>query len=352
MVIHIPRREHRENHSENNMLSDTNIGNLRLRNNIFLAPMAGITDLAFRTLARNFGSSLCFTEMISANGLVRKTHKSYEYLESSPDDKPLGVQIFGADPEILGEAAGIVTEMGADLVDINAGCPVKKVLKTGAGAALMRDPVKFADVVKSVRKVTHLPITVKIRSGWTDNEVNAIEIAAIAERCGADALILHPRTVKQGFSGTADWSLIRMVKERAGIPIIGSGDIRRPEDARAMMEETGCDGVMVARGALGNPWIFKEIITFMSSGTTSDPPSPMEREDVIRRHLDMNIRLYGKEMGIKNFRKHLLWYTKRLKGGNKFRQSAVLVNEINDLLEMVHEYLQPLSYETSDAERL
>jgi len=334
------------------MLPKINIGNLFLRNNIFLAPMAGITDLSFRTLARNFGSSLCFTEMISANGLTRKTCKSYSYLESSPDDRPLGVQIFGSDPDILCEAAGIVTEMGADLVDINAGCPVKKVLKTGAGAALMRDPAKFAAIVKNVRKATHLPLTVKIRSGWGYDELNAIEIAEIAEDCGADALILHPRTVKQGFSGAADWSLIGMAKERAGIPIIGSGDIRRPEDVLAMMKETGCDGVMVGRGALGNPWIFKEITTFMSNGATPGPPSPIEREIVIRRHLEMNINLYGEKMGVKAFRKHLLWYTKGLKGGNKFRKAAVLVNEMSELIEMVHKYLQSLSGWTSDAEIL
>ncbi len=314
--------------------------------------MAGVTDLPFRVLTRNFGSSLCFTEMVSANGLVRRTHKSYEYLKSSPDDRPLGVQIFGSDPDILCEAAGIVTEMGANLVDINAGCPVKKVLKTGAGAALMRDSAKFAVIVKNVRKATHLPLTVKIRSGWGHDELNAIEIAGIAEDCGADALILHPRTVKQGFSGAADWDLIGMVKERAGIPIIGSGDVRRPEDALAMMEETGCDGVMVGRGALGNPWIFKEITTFMSNGAAPGPPSLVEREGVICRHLKANISLYGEKMGVKSFRKHLLWYTKGLKEGGKFRKAAVTVNEVGELLEMVHKYLQSLSEGASHAEGL
>lgn len=334
------------------MLSKMNIGSLALRNNIFLAPMAGITDLPFRVLTRKFGSSLCFTEMVSANGLVRRTHKSYEYLKSSPDDSPLGVQIFGSDPDILREAAGIVTALGADIIDINAGCPVKKVLKTGAGAALMRDPAKFGAIVKNVRKATHLPLTVKIRSGWGHDALNAIEIAGIAEDCGADALSLHPRTVKQGFSGTADWDLIGLAKKNIGIPVIGSGDIRKPEDALKMIEETGCDGVMVGRGALGNPWIFKGLTTFMSNGAMTDLPSMIEREEVIRRHLEMNIGLYGKKMGVKNFRKHLLWYTKGLKGGNKFREAAVSVNEMSELLEMVHEYLQSLSGGMSDAERL
>jgi len=283
--------------------------------------------------------------MISANGLVRKTCRSYNYLESSPDDKPLGVQIFGADPDVLGKAAGIVTEMGADLVDINAGCPVKKVLKTGAGAALMRDPARFAAVLESVRKATHLPLTVKIRSGWSDNEINAPEIAAIAERCGADALILHPRTVRQGFSGTADWNLIRIIKKKVGIPVIGSGDIRKSEDAGSMIEQTACDGVMVGRGALGNPWLFKGINTFLSDRILSSTPSPMEREDIIRRHLEMDISLYGETMGVKSFRKHLLWYTKGLRGGSTFRKAAVSVTEISELLEMVHEYLHHLPNE-------
>jgi len=334
------------------MFPKMNIGSLSLVNNIFLAPMAGITDLPFRVLTRKFGASFCFTEMVSANGLVRGTHKSYEYLKSSPDDSPLGVQIFGSDPDILSEAARIVTESGADLIDINAGCPVKKVLKTGAGAALMRDPAKFETIVKSVRKATRLPLTVKIRSGWGHDELNAIEIAGIAENCGVDALSLHPRTVRQGFSGTAEWNLIGLVKKNTNIPVIGSGDVRKPGDALRMIEETGCDGVMVGRGALGNPWIFEGITTLISDGTTPAPPSPIEREAVILQHLETNINLYGKGIGVKNFRKHLLWYTKGLKGGNKFREIAVSVTEINELLNMVHEYLRSLSYGVSDAGRL
>jgi len=332
------------------MLSRMTIGKLSLKNNIFLAPMAGITDLPFRMMARNFGSALCFTEMVSANGLVRKTHKSYEYLKSSQDDTPLGVQLFGSDPDIMGEAAEIVSGTGVDLIDINAGCPVKKVLKTGAGAALMRNPVAFAAIVKSVRKATCLPLTVKIRSGWGNDKLNALEIAKIAEDCGADALSLHPRTVGQGFSGAADWSLIGTVKRNMGIPVIGSGDIRIPEDAFKMIKKTGCDGVMVGRGALGKPWIFKEITAFLSGETMPSPFSVTEREEVIRRHLKMNMDLYGETMGTKIFRKHLMWYTKGLKGGSTFREAAVLIKETDELLEVAHNYLQSLSGEISDAE--
>jgi len=321
------------------MPSAMNIGALSLANNLLLAPMAGVTDPPFRLMARSFGAGLCFTEMISSHGLVRKTRRSYEYLDSSPDDRPLGVQLFGADPAILAEAAAIATERGADLIDINAGCPVKKVLKTGAGGALLRDPGRFAAVVRSVRTATHLPVTVKIRSGWGPGEINAVDIAELARDCGADALTLHPRTVRQGFGGTADWDLIRRVKGRVDIPVIGSGDIRRPEDARGMLERTGCDGVMVGRGALGNPWVFREASAVLSGKALPPPPSPAEREEVIRRHLEAHIRHYGEAAGINSFRKHLLWYTKGLKGGSGFRKAAVSAAEIDELLEMLHTFL-------------
>ncbi len=188
------------------------IGNLTLRNNVFLAPMAGITNMPFRVLVREFGCALAFTEMISANGLVRKTQKSYRYLDSSPEDKPLGIQIFGSDPDVLVEAAQIVAALGADLVDINMGCPVKKVIKTGAGAALMRAPEKVCMILKSLRKATELPLTVKIRAGWRRGDMKALEIARIAEDCGVNAVIIHPRTADQGFSGSADWRIIEEVK--------------------------------------------------------------------------------------------------------------------------------------------
>ena len=327
------------------MPSGMNIGTLSLASPIFLAPMAGVTDLPFRLLARAFGAGLCFTEMVSANGLVRRTGRSYEYLESSPGDRPLGVQLFGSDPDILGEAAAIVTDLGADLIDINAGCPVKKVLKTGAGGVLMRDPARFATVVRVVREATHLPLTVKIRAGWGPGEINASEIAEIAMACGADALTLHPRTVRQGFGGTANWNLIGRVKKRVAIPVIGSGDVRRAEDARAMLEQTGCDGVMVGRGALGNPWIFRDIKSFLSDGVIPPPPAPAEREDILRRHLEMQIRRCGESAGVKSFRKHLLWYTKGLRGGSGFRRATVSVEGIDELLAMLHTYLHSLQGE-------
>lgn len=298
-----------------------NIGPLTLKNNILLAPMAGITDLPFRTIVRGFGCGLAFTEMVSASGLMRGAEKTCRYLDSSSADRPLGIQLFGCDPDILASATRIAVEKGADLIDINMGCPVKKVVKTGSGAALMRDPWRVAAILKAVRKATGLPLTVKIRAGWRPREINALEIGRIAEACGVDAVILHPRTVDQGFSGLSDWGLIAALKAQLQIPIIGSGDVRRPQDASGMLGQTGCDAVMVGRGALGNPWIIRNILAYLAGGDVCTP-SLTEREETIRRHLELAIDYYGEEIGTRDFRKHLLWYTKGLRGGAQFRQVA------------------------------
>jgi tRNA-dihydrouridine synthase B len=318
------------------------IGKLTLQNNVFLAPMAGITDLVFRTLVRGYGCALCFTEMVSSNGLIRNTQRSYRYLESSSDDRPLGVQIFGGDPDVVADAAQIVADMGADLIDINMGCPVKKVLKTGAGAALMKDPERVGTMLRKVRMAASVPLTIKIRSGWKRYGINAADVAAIAEDCGVDAVILHPRTVEQGFSGVADWELISIVKKRLTIPVIGSGDIRSAKDALRMLDSTGCDGIMVGRGSLGNPWIFREIINSVTSESMPPSVTMTEREEMLRKHLNMTIRYSGEEIGVKKFRKHLLWYTKGLKGGAQFRKSVISVQEKEFLLSAVHAYFSSL----------
>jgi nifR3 family TIM-barrel protein len=318
------------------------IGNLTLKNNVFLAPMAGITNLPFRSLVREFGCSLAFTEMISANGLIRKTMKSFRYLDSSPKDKPLGVQIFGSDPDVLFEAAQIVTEWGADLLDINMGCPVRKVVKTGAGAALMKDPGKVHLILQAIRKATPLPLTVKIRSGWHHGEMKALDIARIAEDCGVNAVILHPRSVNQGFSGAADWGIIEMLKKKLCVPVIGSGDIRSPEDACMMITTTGCDGVMVGRGALGNPWIFKDIISYLEEQKSSSLPLPGEREMVMVYHMDMEIGYFGESLGVRNFRKHLLWYTKGMRGGGLFRNTVGSIHDKAMMADAIHRFFHPV----------
>jgi len=313
------------------------LGNLLLKNNVFLAPMAGITNLPFRTLARKFGCGLAFTEMISANGLVREMKKSGRFLDSSPEDKPLGVQIFGSDAAVLADAARIAEARGADLIDVNMGCPVKKVVKTGAGGALTRDPEKVRLILKSIRKATILPLTVKIRSGWNHQEIKAVEIARIAEDCGADGVIIHPRTVDQGFSGSADWMIIKAVKESLHIPVIGSGDVRSPQDAFKMVSETGCEGVMVGRAVLGNPWIIRDIVCHFHQGKTSSFP---ERQRIIQEHMNMEILYSGEYMGIRNFRKHLLWYTKGIKDGCQFRQKMCHIQDKDLILKEMDDFFR------------
>lgn len=321
------------------------IGRLELKNPIFLAPMAGITDLPFRTVVRSFGCGLAWTEMVSAIGLVRKADKTLRYLASSPSDRPLGVQIFGNDPETLAEAARIAEGQGADVIDVNMGCPVKKVTKTGAGAALMTNPALAAAIMQAIRKATSLPFTVKIRSGWSARRTNALEIGKIAEESGCDAVTLHARTADQGYSGRADWTLIAKLKGHIRIPVIGSGDIRKPEDAARMFQETGCDGAMIGRGALGNPWLIGEVISFMQENPIHEP-TLAEREAVIMRHLDMSAAFYGERAGVRDFRKHLLWYTKGLKGGARFREAAGQITDRETTIAAMRNYFRDIAHES------
>jgi nifR3 family TIM-barrel protein len=316
------------------------IGNILLKNNVCLAPMAGITNLPFRTLAKDFGCALTFTEMISANGLIRNSARSFEYLGSSSHDRPLAVQLFGSDPSILAEAAKIVAGQGADLIDINMGCPARKIIRNGAGSALLKNPQQVGNIVKAVRKATPVPLTVKIRSGWSVREINAREIARIAEDCGADAVIVHPRTADQGFSGRADWDIITQVKQGVGIPVIGNGDIHQAADAIAMISQTGCDGVMVGRGALGNPWLIGAIVACLAGRDLPAHPSLGERFNVISRHLGMELQYHGEAAGNRNFRKHLLWYTKSLPGGAKFRKLAVNLSGRESILEELQRFFR------------
>ncbi len=332
-------------------MSVMKIGALSLKNEMILAPMAGITNLPFRLINRDFGVGLTFTEMISANGLIRGMKKTQHYLNFHPDDRPVGVQIFGSDPAILAEAARIITDLGADLLDINMGCPVKKVVKTGAGAALMKDPPRIAAILKAVRKCTHLPLTVKLRAGWQPQRLNVLEVSKIAEDSGVDALTVHPRTADQGFGGAADWSLIESVKAQLHIPVIGNGDIRKGEDAVRMMRTTGCDAVMVGRGCFGNPWIFHQMNERLCGRVDPLPPSLAQREQMIRRHLALELAAAGEKGGMKMFRKHLLWYTKGLKGGSQFRQMISTVEDKILLLDKLHAFFAGLSSEPDLADK-
>ncbi|MFO7739725.1 MAG: tRNA dihydrouridine synthase DusB [Desulfatiglandaceae bacterium] len=302
------------------------IGNLKLDNWLVMAPMAGITNLPFRRIAKKMGAALVFTEMISAMGLMRRQKKTYQYLQSDPFEKPLAVQIFGANPEVMARAAEIGVQSGASIVDINMGCPVKKVVKTGAGGALLRVPHQIGEIISAVRRSCTVPLTVKIRSGWSPAESNPIEIAGLIADCGADAITLHPRFVTQGFSGTADWTVISELKKRLKIPIIGNGDVVSPQLALRMKNQTGCDGVMIGRGAIGNPWIFKQILD-MENGRAARPPRLHERKALIQEHYRLLSASVGEIRAAKMFRGFLLWYTKGLPHSGRFRGR---VNSIKD----------------------
>ena len=319
-----------------------------LHNNALLAPLAGISDLPFRLVARSFGCSFAFTEMISANGLVRNSDKTLDYLRTCAEDRPLGVQIFGDEPDVMAEAARIAADQGAALIDINMGCPVKKVIKTGAGAILMKDPDRAARIITAVKKAVTVPVTVKIRSGWNRSSINAAEIAGIAEGCGAAAIIIHARTYDQGFSGDADWRVIAQVKKAVGIPVIGNGDIRYPQDAIRMKKETFCDAVMVGRGSLGDPWIFKGISQLFAGEVEDYLPTLSQRYEMINKHWKMEAQFSGHKIADKSFRKHLLWYTKGLPGSSKFRQIVSSMPEKERMIDELDIFFQSLGEIAAD----
>jgi nifR3 family TIM-barrel protein len=305
------------------MKTKLKIGSLELADNLLLAPMAGITSLPMRLLAREQGASLCFTEMVSVNGLVRDGRKSFELMRSCREDRPLGVQLFGDDPELLAEGARL-SESSADLIDINMGCPVKKVVGSGAGSALLQHPEKIRSVIRCVRQATKLPLTVKIRSGWGHDSVNFLLVGRIAADEGADAVTLHPRTRGQMFDGQADWLHIAALKKSLQIPVLGSGDLFTAADAVRMLQQTGCDGIMIARGALGNPWIFSQAAG-LRNGTEPAPVPPEERYAVAIKHLELIVADIGERFAVREMRKHLCWYARGLGGAAHFR------NDVNAL---------------------
>jgi nifR3 family TIM-barrel protein len=311
------------------MKTKLKIGSLELADNLLLAPMAGITSLPMRLLARDQGASLCFTEMVSVNGLVRDGRKSFELMRSSAEDRPLGVQLFGDDPDLLAEGARL-SESYADLIDINMGCPVKKVVGGGAGSALLQSPEKIRAIVRTVRRATNLPFTVKIRSGWSGDSVNFLLVGRIAEDEGADAVTLHPRTRNQMFEGHSDWNHITALTESLQIPVLGSGDLFTAADIVDMLQQTGCAGVMVARGALGNPWIFRQAL-LLRSGATVLPLLPEERFAVAKRHFELFIADIGERIAVREMRKHLCWYAKGINGAAHFRGA---VNRLESLAEI------------------
>lgn len=307
------------------------IGSLHLKNNILLAPLAGITDLPYRLIMRRHGIGLAFTEMVSANGLVRAGRNTEALLHSTKEDHPLGVQLFGDDPQILAKAAAQVEDRG-ELIDLNLGCPVKKVIRSGAGSALLQTPSKIGQIVAAVRGVISCPLTVKLRSGWDSSSINYLEVGRIAEAEGADALTLHPRTRCQAFSGRADWSHITRLKEAVTVPVIGSGDIGSAEDAQAMLDETGCDGIMLGRGCYGNPWLISSILASREGQPCPAPdPDPLQRLEAVRSHFELFVAYFGEHKARLDMRKHLCWYSRGLPNAAAFRTR---INETHSFAEL------------------
>lgn len=301
------------------------IGNTLLENNVILAPMAGVTDLPFRLLCHEQGAGCVVTEMVSAKAILYNNKNTKELLRIHPEEGPAAIQLFGSDPEIMGDITARLEEMPCAFIDVNMGCPVPKIVNNGEGSALMKQPKLAKQILTSMVRAVKKPVTVKFRKGFNDSLINAVEFAKMAESCGVAAVAVHGRTREQYYQGKADWDIIRRVKEGVKIPVIGNGDIFTPQDAGRMMEETGCDGLMVARGAKGNPWIFRRISHYLDTGELLPEPSIKEIREMILRHGHMLAEYKGEAAAMREMRGHMAWYTKGLP------HSASLRNEINQV---------------------
>ncbi len=314
-----------------------NIGDVKLENPYILAPMAGVTDLPFRLLCKEQGAGLLCMEMISAKALQYKNKNTKALLSIHPKEYPVSLQLFGSDADIISRMAQEIEELPFQILDINMGCPVPKVVKNGEGSALMNRPELVYEIVSKTVKAIKKPVTVKIRKGFDETSVNAPEIAKIIEQAGAAAIAVHGRTREQYYSGKADWDIIRQVKEAVSIPVIGNGDVFSGESALRMRRETGCDGVMIARGAQGNPWIFSELLEYERTGRMPKRPTPEEIRDMMLRHARIQIEFKGDYLGIREMRKHVAWYTKGLKGSARLRDEINKTESYEELSKLLYE---------------
>lgn len=308
------------------------IGNYIVENRVVSAPLAGVTDKAFRIIARSFGAGLVFSEMISDQGLIYNQEKTARLAEIGGEEGPVVLQIFGSNPEYMGRGAAILEKMGAPIIDINMGCPTPKIVKNGEGSALMQNLPQARQVIRAVAEAVHVPVTVKMRRGWEDGDNSYLDLAAIAQEEGVKAITLHPRSRRQFFSGQSDWSCIRELKKHSAIPVIGNGDIWSAQDALRMLEETGCDAVMIGRGAMGNPFLFRETVALIEHGETIAPPTVKERITTAIHHLDLCIEFKGEPVAVREMRKHLSWYIKGLHGAARLREK---INQTTTRDEMV-----------------
>lgn len=311
------------------------IGNVMLENNLILAPMAGVCDLPFRMLCKEQGAGLLCMEMVSAKGIYYNNKNTEILLTAHEKERPLSLQLFGADPEIISEMAKKIEDRPFDILDINMGCPVPKVVGNGEGSALMKQPKLVEEIVTAVVKAVKKPVTVKIRKGFNDTCVNAVEIARIAEQCGAAAVMIHGRTREQYYTGEADWEIIAKVKDKLSIPVIGNGDIKDGASAEAILRQTGCDGIMVGRAARGNPWIFRQIGAYLQDGTVLPAPEKEEIRATILRHAKLQLAYKGEYTGIREMRKHVSWYTAGMPDSARLRRTVNMVESFAALEELV-----------------
>ena len=317
------------------------IGNVTLENNLILAPMAGVSDLPFRLLCREQGAGLVCMEMVSAKAILYKSRNTEELLTIDPKEHPVSLQLFGSDPDIISEIAKQIEERPFDILDLNMGCPVPKVVNNGDGSALMKNPRLAGEIIEKTARAIKKPLTVKIRKGFDDAHVNAVELAHIAQESGAAAVAVHGRTREQYYAGHADWDIIRQVKEAVSIPVIGNGDIRTPEDVAAMAEQTGCDGYMIARGAEGNPWIFRQILHYFDTGEHLARPDFSEVTEMLLRHAKMQLDCKGDYTGIREIRKHAAWYTAGYRNSSKLRGR---INEVENYEQLEALFREVESY--------
>lgn len=312
------------------------IGNVEITGNAALAPMAGVADRAFREICTDFGASYVVTEMVSSKGISYNSEKSAQLMVVENSPCPAAVQLFGDEPETLAYAAKFAMKYSPDIIDINMGCPAPKISGNGSGCALMKNPKLCGEIVSAVKSAVDIPVTVKIRKGWDETSVNALEVAKYCEDSGADALTIHGRTREQFYSGKADWDIIAEVKEALNIPVIGNGDIVDAESAAQMYEQTNCDYIMIGRGALGNPWIFRQINAWFTRDTFIVPPSIDERLSVMYRHISLACQYKGERIGIREARKHIGWYLKGFRGAAAFRSEAGKVNTLDDVKKLIY----------------